>query len=341
MIVGTWNIGLAAIKEGFLPDRERIAKVLNFIKRYDVQLVALQEMATRTYEDQSRFSSEEFIRHNDPNLSTIHFEPALSLCRFNSNPYGKFADLQKRLGITLHEQGPGIWIRQPFQLQNIYSAETEHQALACVEVTRPLPQPLYLVDGRDDEDRPSLWARINCGKRTDGKKVYFISIHLPTLKNERSGKPVQYLSDRQKEILETTLRLPPAGRAGSISNADQLGSQLRSYYLEHIISQTQRLEAYWQHDCVFILACDFNFDHNKPTNEEVILRSGGFIPAKTRGFTRPDRVRLIDNIWVKGAEIQEWLVPEEGCPIEESRMADDLLRISDHFPVVCEICQSD
>lgn len=338
MRIATWNIGLGSTKEEFLPDHRRIAEVLNFIKTHGVEVVALQEMATRTYEDQSGFSSEDFIRRNDPSLSTIHFQPTLSLCRRNSNPYGKSEDLRRKFGVILHEQGPGIWIRQPVQLQNLYSTETEHQALARVEVTRPLPQPLYLVDSRDDEDRPALWVRIDHRGRTDGKKVYFICLHLPTLKNERSREPVQFLSRRQKEILEVTLRLPPLGRVGSISNVDQLSSQLRVYYLEHIISQTQRIEEYWQTNCVFILAGDFNFDHNKPTNEEAILRSGGFIPAKTQGFTRPDRVRLIDNIWVKGAEIREWLVPEEGCPIEESRMADDLLRVSDHFPVVCEIC---
>ena len=54
------------------------------------------------------------------------------------------------------------------------------------------------------------------------------------------------------------------------------------------------------------------------------------------GTTRPGN-RLIDNIWVKGAEtVSEW--KEEDKSIEEiPTYVQRLNKISDHYPVIAEI----
>ena len=52
-------------------------------------------------------------------------------------------------------------------------------------------------------------------------------------------------------------------------------------------------------------------------------------------MTRPG-ARLVDNIWVKGAEsVSEWK-SQAGRPVEEA-FREDLDGISDHYPVVADI----
>jgi endonuclease/exonuclease/phosphatase family metal-dependent hydrolase len=91
-----------------------------------------------------------------------------------------------------------------------------------------------------------------------------------------------------------------------------------------------------KHKCVFILAGDFNFEHNASTSERNLLKSKGFGPAKPSGWSRlphaPDR--LVDNIWVKGAGITVKEIPlSELTQFSE----DDLAKLSDHCPIAAEI----
>jgi endonuclease/exonuclease/phosphatase family metal-dependent hydrolase len=336
-----WNVGFSSRKEEFLPDEDRALEIVKFVRCCDAKIVAVDEMASRQYRSGTSFSLRECIRLNDKELSSIHFESALSLGCRNSNPYGKLPELERKFGVVRQEQGLGIWVRKPLRLRNLYSIETG--AKARIEVSRPLPHPLYMgirprdqkeySAGRDEEDRPVLWARIGDGE-IEEIKIYFVSLHLPTPKNEEKEPPEKTLTSRQREILEKTLGL------SSVKHVDQLGSKLRVYFLRHLVSQSIRIEEYWgnANSCVFVFAGDFNFEHDQASGqseERKVLTSAGFKAAKAGGFTRPGG-RFVDNIWVKGAEANEFLVDGKH-QIEQSRFSEKLLKISDHFPVVADV----
>jgi endonuclease/exonuclease/phosphatase family metal-dependent hydrolase len=343
----TWNLGFAARKRGFIADDyQRASKIATVIETCQAEVIALQELANRSYLNGTSFSLEQFFSTQVPN-SFVHFEPALSLGIRHFNPFGKIRELRQNFGIVEQAQGPGIWhcagqAMDQLHLRNLYSDQAD---LARVEMSQPMPHSLYMGDsksknaGRDEEDRPILWARLSEWddekSQETGPKLYFMCIQLPTLRGERETPPVTTLSERQKEICDVTLG------SASVTGVDDLGSKLRVYCLLHIISQAERIEKYWEewggHKCVFILAGDFNFEHNTrpPVPEYNLLTGEGFIPVKVKGYTRsphpPDR--LVDNIWVKGVEkgkLCEILPPASVGGIS-------LSRLSDHYPVIAEI----
>lgn len=333
-----WNVGFSSRKEEFLSDEKRASEILNIVERCGAKIVALDEMASRQYSNGMSFDLEDYIRLKDMIRQSVYFEPALSLGNRHSNPYGKLPELKDKFGISRQEQGLGIWVRHPLSLRNLYSLD---QGDARVEAFRPLPHPLYMgmrptdekkhSAGRDEEDRPVLLARIGTDERKE-KVIYFASLHLPTLKNEERDPPTEELSSRQKEILEITLGLSPA----AVKNVDELGANLRVYFLRHLLSQAKRIEEYWGEatSCVFVLAGDFNFEHKPTIQEYQVLIAAGFQAAKTQGSTRPGG-RLIDNIWVKGADkVEEFLVNGKRVEDEYSNTLDT---VSDHYPVVADI----
>ena len=334
-----WNVGFSSRKDEFLSDERRAFEILNIVERCDAKVIALDEMASRKYTNGMSFDLEDYIRSKDTARQIVHFEPALSLGRRHSNPYGKLPELRNKFGISHQEQGLGIWIRHPLSLRNLFSLD---QGDARVELVRPLPHPLYMGTrpsdekrysaGRDEEDRPVLFARIGTDENNT-KKIYFASLHLPTLKNEENDPPETTFSSRQEEILKMTLRLSRA----TVRNVDELGSELRVYMLRHLTSHAERIEEYWGNnaDCVFILAGDFNFEHTKqpPTLEHQVLEQADFEAAKTEGFTRPGD-RLFDNIWVKGAVATEVLFDGRSAEYVDRTTLDT---VSDHYPVVADI----
>lgn len=360
--VMTWNVGFGSRKSDFISsDAERAREILDIVNTFDVDAVALQEMANREYFDNfPSFNLTKFLSYNDYKLSSIHFEPIVSLGSRHSYPFGKLPELHKKYNINWQENGPGIWIRNVnnWQLKNLYSNEIRYPA--TVETQRPLPHPLYMGEtpapkgmedkneysaGRDEEDRPVLWSRID---KTDGQlanlKIYFLSLHLPTLKGEEQGYPQGIFNKSQQNIFYNVLRL--SGEQISKYTVDELASEYRQYFLNHIIAQVKRIEEYWQAEnsenrCVFILAGDFNFYHTTSNflnkkGEQIILENTGFERAKLNGTTRPGN-RLIDNIWVKGAETVAEL-KENGRSIEEmDEHVQRLKKISDHYPVIAEI----
>lgn len=334
-----WNVGFSSRKTTFLDDQPRAEKIIDIVSQCKPEIVALDEMANRKYDDRS-FSLEEFIRREDTGISSIHFEPALSLGTRHSNPLGKHSQLRRGFGILEQEQGLGIWVRRPMVLGNLHSLD---RGDGRVEVSRPLPHPLYMgarptnekedSAGRDEEDRPVLWCRFGEHDRY-GKLVYFASLHLPTLKNEEKFLPERQLNSRQKEILGITLGLP------DVQHVDQLGTELRVYFLRHLISQANRIEAYWKDvtECVFIYAGDFNFEHRGPSAEKAVLTKAGFQAAKQRGCSRPGG-RLVDNIWVGGGRPEEITIEEV---LFEAKRVEDcfspyLDEVSDHYPVVADV----
>jgi len=332
-----WNVGFSSRKKEFLSDEKRAAEILNIVEGCDAKIVALDEMASRQYSNGMSFDLEDYIRSKDRAMQSVHFEPALSLGIDHSNPYGKLPELKGKFGICRQQQGLGTWVRHPMALGNLYSFD---RGDARVEVFRSLPHPLYMgvrprdekehSAGRDEEDRPVLIARIDTGERKD-KVLYFVSLHLPTLKNEEMKPPKKELSSRQREILEITLGLT------SVKNVDELGAHLRVHFLRHLISQASRIQEYWRAatSCVFVVAGDFNFEHTQPGNlESQVLTTAGFQAAKTGGFTRPGG-RLVDNIWVKGEDkVEEVLL--NGLRVEDE-YKQTLDTVSDHYPVVADI----
>lgn len=364
LCVIAWNIGFGARKTSFTSDSERADEILKIVKDKDVDAVALQEMAYRKY-DKDEFNLKDYLENKDEKQNHIHFEISLSLGLQNSYPYGKLPEIKKKfkeiwqVDIEWQKQGPGIWVRNVnnWKLVNLYSNDNKHRAV--IEVQRPLPHPLYMGEepapkdmedkkkysaGRDEEDRPVLWSRIDKDEaKIKNLKIYFVSLHLPTLKNEeKKNHPAGDFTKSQKDIAENVLKLSES-RILPNYTIDRLASELRQYYLNHIIFQVKRIEKYWKatSNCVFILAGDFNFYHTTSTNlnktvEQIILENNGFKRAKLDGTTRPGN-RLIDNIWVKGAKtVSEW--KEEGKSIEEmTKYVDILEKISDHYPVIAKI----
>ena len=359
----TWNVGFGSRKPEFISsDANRAKEIRDVVNTFNVDAVALQEMANREYIDNfPSFNLTKYLSDNDDKSNSIHFEPTVSLGSRHSYPYGKLPELNKKFDIKWQENGLGIWIRNvnKWQLKNLYSNNLMH--LAAVEVQRPLPHPLYMGEapalkgrkdkpeysaGRDEEDRPALWSRLNkIDDKSSSFKIYFVSLHLPTLKGEEQGYSIGDFNKSQKNIFHNVLRLP-ADKIGSY-NVDDLASEYRQYFLSHLIAQIERIEEYWQaknneDQCIFILAGDFNFYHTTSNNldkkgEQIILESTGFERAKLDGTTRPGN-RLIDNIWVKGAEtVSEW--KKEGMSIEEiDQYVQILKKLSDHYPVIAEVC---
>ena len=340
----TWNLGFAARKKNFIPDdHQRASKIAMVIEACQAEVIALQEMANRSYLNDTSFSLEQFFRIQVP-CSFVHFEPALSLGSRHFYPFGKIEELRQKFGIVKQEQGPGIWHcpRQgidQLHLRNLYS---DQAYLAHVEVSRPMPHPLYMGDkinfknvGRDEEDRPILWARFSQWdyneSREKGLKLYFLSIQLPTLRGEREIPEKEISSERQQEIRDVTLGL------ANVARIDKLGSKLRVYCLHHIISQAKRIENYWEkwgtHKCVFIFAGDFNFEHTTQPSEYILLESHGYSPVKNTGPTRQSG-SLIDNIWVKG--IERTKIAEIDLSSKSIKPAN-LNELSDHYPVMAEI----
>ena len=360
--VMAWNIGFGSRKEDFIPsDSDRAGKILEFVSRFNIDTIALQEMANRRYINNLQpFNLTEYLRDNDQKLSGIHFEPTISLGSRHCYPYGKLPEINTKFDIKWQENGLGIWIRNVnnWRLRNLYSNDNKHPA--SVEVQRPLPHPLYMGEqpapkgmednqgysaGRDEEDRPVLWSRIDeINGNLSNIKTYFVSLHLPTLKGEEKGYPRGNLTKSQNNIFYNILRLP-SERVG-IYTVDDLASEYRQYFLNHIIAQVKRIEEYWEAEnsenrCIFILAGDFNFYHTTSSNpkkpgEQILLEDNDFKRVKLDGTTRPGN-RLIDNIWVKGAEtVSEW--KEEDKSIEEiPTYVQRLNKISDHYPVIAEI----
>ncbi len=360
--VMTWNIGFGSRKDNFIQsDSDRAAEILKIVAKFKVDAIALQEMANRAYVNNTKiFNLSEYLRSNDHQLGGIYFEPNVSLGIHHCYPYGKLPEIKEKFGIKWQENGPGIWIRSinNWQLKNLYSNDDKHHS--TIEVQRPLPHPLYMGEkpapagaehqpeysaGRDEEDRPVLWSRIDRRINKISKhNIYFVSLHLPTLKGEEKDYSQGRFTKSQKDIFYNVLRLP-GEKIGNFT-VDRLASEYRYYFLNHVISQTKRIEEYWksqdsENSCIFILAGDFNFYHttadmHDKKGEQIILEDNSFKRAKLDGTTRPGN-RLIDNIWVKGAKtVTEW--KQENKSIEEiSEYVQKLDEISDHYPVIAEI----
>jgi len=366
--VMTWNVGFGSSKPDFIPsDQARAQAVLKVVQPLEIDLIALQEMANRTYSDQGHFSLKEFIEQNDEQLQYLHFQPAVSLGRENSYPYGKLAGLTQRLKIIEQQAGPGIWIRfsNGWHLRNLYAEKMS--ARPYPEIQRPLPHPLYMGEnppppgleadrrfsaGRDEEDRPVIWSRVGNDSSSDRPKLFLLALHLPTLKGEEQNKPPGDLTKSQQNLAERVLRLPAVKLHEW--TVDQLGTEIRLYYLQQIMAQIKRMQEFWQGDdeankCVFILAGDFNFYHSNGNNsprakEEQFLSENNFVPAKTSGLTRPFSARtgerLVDNIWVKGAEsVREIDLRNYDIRlVDNNHSAPEIWNtISDHYPVIADI----
>lgn len=362
--VMAWNVGLGSRKKGFPPDADRAGKILRYVKEFQVDVIALQEMASRDYSiGLPSFNLSDFLNEEDNHLHSIHFEPGLSLPTRHSYPYGKLPKLNCQEGIVGQEQGLGVWVRSVnnWRLRNLYTDDDGYPAL--VEVQRPLPHPLYMGDepaprdkederaysaGRDQEDRPVLWSRLD---KLDGSlnhvKIYFISLHLPTLSGEDKEIPVKAFNDTQMNIALNVLGLSKC-RIWRYT-VEKLASDLRTYALRSIVAQAKRIKAYWKaqderNTCVFIMAGDFNFYHCNEDlkdlrQEEIFLTSKGkgivFKRAKSSGATRNKggflegvwrERRIVDNIWVSGAKE---VILKKGTGKMEN--------ISDHYPVIADI----
>lgn len=299
----TWNLAFASRKEDFVSDDfKRADAIIKSIQEKQPHIVLLQEMATREYADGKVFDFSSYLQSISPK-STVFYLSALSLPDIHSNPYGKKEKLLKSFSIIKHTQGLGLVSTGVLPLCNLYSDDPD--AVPTVEATHPLPVSLYMGNemdkssaGRDDEDRPALWSRFGIPDN-EHIKLFVVSLHLPTLKGERSNTHnKQPFSPKQQELRDITLSKP------GIHSIDKLGSELRLYYLRHILSQCQRLEDYWQQidtssRCIFVLAGDFNFDHN---NEHLLefklLTQHGFLPS-FRHTSSKTSGQLTDNIWIK------------------------------------------
>jgi len=357
--VMTWNIGFGSRKEKFIQsDSKRAEEILNLMKKFDVDAIALQEMANREYNNGERFNLREFFIKNDDEMDKVHFEHTVSLGCHHSYPYGKLPEINKKFNIKRQENGLGICVRNVnnWYLRNLYSDENMHPA--TVEVQRPIPHPLYMGGksapkgkedkkeysaGRDEEDRPVLWSRIdNPDSKFKSLKIYFVSLHLPTLNGEEKGLGSGVFNKTHKDIAKNVLNLQDDEKINNYT-VDDIASKLREYFLNHIISQVKRIEEFWKSEdnknkCVFILAGDFNFYHYKDDDqklpEQILLEKNEFKCAKLSGATQPvdeehPKNRLIDNIWVKGVEKEN--IGEREVNVEK------LGGISDHYPVVAQI----
>ncbi len=355
--LATWNIGFGSKKQSIneLSDRMRADQILAFISQLkkieglDLNVIALQETADRTYEDSARdFCFSAYLQQHDPQTTHLHIEPTLALGDRNSYPFGTYQEFKDSLGIRKQTQGNGIWIRNLWQLHNLYTPDDDMPAR--VEVQRPIPTPLYMADqplsaaGRDEEDRPILWSRVDLKSSPINRPIFFVSLHFPTLKNEEKEGVVSGLNAFQQDLAHNTLGIEDATRY----TVDELAYLLRIFVLRQLIAQANRLEKYWDiltvhpQRCIFILAGDLNFRHTNsvyhvPTAEEQFLLKAGFHPSKKTGFTREGRQRLVDNIWIRGNNAVWEELRINGLQIESSSYADSLKIISDHYPVLAAL----
>jgi len=329
----TWNLSFASRKKTFISDDKKRAKVIaKIISTLSPDIIALQEIANRIYDDDTKFVLSNYLTQQMIGYK-IFFQEALSLPNQHSNPYGKIELLKKEFAIHSHEQGIGLLYRtssSEFKLGNLYSVE---KGEAKIEVTRPLPHSLYMgsdIDensaGRDDEDRPALWSRWEI-KDFGMIKLFFVSVHLPTLKGERSDNFDYSFTQRQLEIRDIILNQP------DIISIDELGAKLRCYYLRGIISQCERLERYWKKKengskVCFILAGDFNFNHTSDTQECKLLQSSRFIMSQMTGISKESGM-LLDNIWIKS---------DIDIEVKAEILSDsNLYSLSDHLPIFIQL----
>jgi len=351
--VMSWNVGFGS-RKGFSHDLNRAEGILKIVKDFKVDVLALQEMGNSKYNiGLPSFNFIKYMKENDDQLNSFDFLPTVSLGSRHCYPYGKLPQMNRESGVSWFEYGPGVWVRNVnnLHLRNLYSDDNKYPA--TIEVQRPIPHPLYMGEkpeasaGRDEEDRPALWARIDTSKdKLQNLKIYFVSMHLPTLKNEEKNIRKEHFTSSQENIAQNMLKL--SKKWIDNNSVDQLGSELRQYYLKQVTYQAKKIEEFWKAEnspnrCVFILAGDFNFYHNKNNKlpEQKLLEDYGFICAKIDGTTRPidekhPNARLIDNVWVKGAkDVMEYRV--NGNQIEKSTYVDFLTKISDHYPVIADI----
>jgi endonuclease/exonuclease/phosphatase family metal-dependent hydrolase len=329
----TWNLSFASRKRTFVSDdKERAQVIARIISTQSPDIVALQEVANRIYVDGRIFNLSDYLIQQMTGYK-IYFHKALSLPTQHSNPYGKAKLLEKEFAIHSHEQGIGLLYRtnsSKLKLSNLYSLD---KGEANIEVTHPLPQSLYMgseIDensaGRDDEDRPALWSRWKI-KDFGMIKLFFVSLHLPTLKGERSNNIDYSFTSRQIEIRDVILNQP------YITNINELGAELRCYYLRGIISQCERLENYWKikdsnSKIWFILAGDFNFNHLVDTKERKLLQSSRFIMSQAIGSSKESGM-LLDNIWIRS---------DNGTEVKAEILSDlNLYSLSDHLPINIEL----
>lgn len=374
--VMAWNVGFGS-RKGFPQDSVRANGILKIAKELDVDIVALQEMGNAEYAvGLPSFHFVEYLKRSDFLLNSVHFLPTISLGSRHCYPYGKIRQINDSSGVCWLEYGPGIWVRNvnAWYQRNLWSDKNIDRA--TVEVQRPMPHPLYMglspapagheadkkySAGRDEEDRPVLWSRIDkLHSELKELRFFFLSLHLPTLKGEEQGKKVKSLNETQKSIANITLSLSEQDLQECLKDkkkycknsniVDVLASKLRVRYLEQVFAQCKYIEGYWksqsdESDCVFIFAGDFNFQHSfQQLNkgqlimmpEEKFLHNNGFLPAKKSGFTRSGR-RLVDNIWVRGP-VKATEHTMDSRQTEEVPAYKELLgEISDHFPVVADI----
>ncbi len=353
----TWNLGFGSGKKDLMEnDTLRFQKVIDVVKNIDPDVVTFQEIVNRDYSDKTPpFRFEEAWSKRDNHFSEGHFQAALSLNDTHTFPFGKSEDLKKEKNVILQTSGLGIFLREKnrWQLANLYS--NEPGALPRIEVQRPMPHPLYMGSssqvraGRDEEDRPCLWARISSKQLPDNLIIYFVALHLPTLAGEEQNRVRGDLNASQINILENVLGFPASGRADF--SVEELGSSLRLYMLRQLVFQARRMENFWleenpENKCVFIFGGDFNFlqtnevfRQKKP--EQYFLENQGFEAIKKTGFTRIEQQRLHDNIWVKipATSGNSKLIVQfsEYQLFDGNGAKPDLNNISDHFPVVGDI----
>ncbi|MCK5740478.1 endonuclease/exonuclease/phosphatase family protein, partial [bacterium] len=282
----SWNIGFGSRKKELQrSDQLRAENVWQVLDEYKADIVAFQEMANNGHADGTAFVLPEVFEEKLTNSLNVHFEPTTAPGSRQSYPTGKI-ELLQRQGIIWQTIGPGLAVRsdQGWELANLY-ADTD--ADPQIEVQRPMPHPLYMGDepgdsaGRDQEDRPVLWARIKPLNSPDfTRKVYVVSLHLPTLKGEEKNLAPGDLTAQQQLIYRDMLRLPELEMMHW--SVDTLGAELRCYYLHQVLAQAQRLAGYWygQAECVFILAGDFNFYHTNKRHrrrkpEQQLLEKAG------------------------------------------------------------------
>lgn len=346
----TWNIGFGSSKDQLKgDDLQRLSRMFNVYIQINPDIIAFQEIANRSYLNGTQFQFIQQLKEKDPFLTKTHFEKALSLGGRNAYPYGKYVELNQELGINMQETGVGIFFRNQneWSLCNLFSDSP--QAPPIVETQRALPHALYMGKdaetsaGRDEEDRPILWARITHSNLPKHLKVYVVSLHFPTLKGEEENLPTGNFNPTQTHIFQNILQLPPDEM--DQYTVDDLGAALRVYILKQLDFQAQQLENFWLSDnpenrCLFLFAGDFNFCHQtaffpQKTKEYIFLENQGYQPLKKEESSRSGKARLHDNIWIKNP-IADSISSYSSSFIHELPL-ETLDSISDHYPIVGNI----
>ena len=101
------------------------------MKKCDVKIIALNEMANRQYGDGMLFSLEEAIRLNGKELSSIHFEPALSLGSRHTLCYRKKGRKGRREGTFLPSILPSFPSFLPFLPSTLLSFPSMQSVNLC------------------------------------------------------------------------------------------------------------------------------------------------------------------------------------------------------------------